>query len=480
MPSTITLRSFHGSISRAISSQTTPHTNPLHNKSAWRQLVKPFLLKCHPDMAASQDTTTASANNHKNTSSNSIKQTNLKAIQNLNFYLDTIQTMIKDVDLSKALPDPHELQKQPTKQTVPILFPVEFVVLVEDTASPRNRRGVVPMIWSRRQVELIIPTAHASLLMQINDPHKSKTERMSFVIRHVVGQLSKLLRIAGLEIPAAAKAALLDPLDETMSSDSKTQSSSSSQQRQRPRVGFFGYSRARKNANRRAFVDSIDWNKVNRLYAKSLYREKQRDLAHKVLQKNPHKRHMIIADILARVQVQRYGPKGLFVPNEEEEDEEDENNNKGEDDKNDNKHAPPRQRRPKISMAEELIAFRRLSLILEDNFEELQLHNIHSVWWEKLQLVLTPKRKYNTSSSALHKRLRRLNKDNGFTFTVHSDAENSMSLLVPVDFRDEELLSELKRNLEGFGFMMEDGSQDIYKEGVVSEDEYYELFHYTP
>ena len=47
-----------------------------------------------------------------------MKQTNLQAIQNLNVYLDTIQTMVDAVAQSHALADPEQQSQPPSSKPV--------------------------------------------------------------------------------------------------------------------------------------------------------------------------------------------------------------------------------------------------------------------------------------------------------------------------------------------------------------------------
>jgi len=174
---------------------------------------------------------------------------------------------------------------------------------------------------------------------------------------------------------------------------------------------------ARMAAARRRFARSIDWKKVDRLYEKA-WHEVQADIATRGVIKDHRDRRMeFIADILSRV-----------VPDKE------------------------------ISIVERFCAMRRLSLLLEENFDRLELEDC-SAMWEQVTIRLMGERAYNTSSSALYKR-RQQKAENGFSFTLHADGK--VSVEIPLDFGDEELLLEWERNLWDFYELMEDDIDDIF------------------
>ena len=91
--------------------------------------------------------------------------------------------------------------------------------------------------------------------------------------------------------------------------------------------------------------------------------------------------------------------------------------------------------------------------------------------WERCCIILAAPRNYNTSPSALHKRGQKRQKksvdnnngvtddcDDGFAFTLHRD--NSVTIQIPIDFRDEELIQQLKRNVNDFYAMTYTNSVD--------------------
>jgi hypothetical protein len=113
-----------------------------------------------------------------------------------------------------------------------------------------------------------------------------------------------------------------------------------------------------------------------------------------------------------------------------------------------------------IDLLQQLTTARRLSLLFEHNFEDLHLEDFGKMW-ENVVLVFGPSRDYNVSSSARHRRNKR-NMDSGFAFTLHPDY--SVTMHVPIDFQDDELLQELKRNLWDFYDIVGDGLDGLYPE----------------
>lgn len=99
-----------------------------------------------------------------------------------------------------------------------------------------------------------------------------------------------------------------------------------------------------------------------------------------------------------------------------------------------------------VSPLERLVAYRRLLRLLDENFDELQLED-SGKYWEELTLIITEARPYNTSSSAMRKRRQR-NLEIGYSFTIHHD--NSVTVRIPVDFQNDELIQELQRNVGDF------------------------------
>jgi hypothetical protein len=96
-----------------------------------------------------------------------------------------------------------------------------------------------------------------------------------------------------------------------------------------------------------------------------------------------------------------------------------------------------------LGVAQQLIAIRRITLLLEDNFDDLCLEEMGS-FWEHNKIILTPERRPIMALGVRKPRAQ----DSGFQF--HHHANDTVSIHVPVDFRDDEFVNEMNRNVWDF------------------------------
>eukprot|EP00527_Entomoneis_sp_CCMP2396_P007680 CAMPEP_0198142500 /NCGR_PEP_ID=MMETSP1443-20131203/5272_1 /TAXON_ID=186043 /ORGANISM="Entomoneis sp., Strain CCMP2396" /LENGTH=250 /DNA_ID=CAMNT_0043805521 /DNA_START=624 /DNA_END=1376 /DNA_ORIENTATION=- len=237
--------------------------------------------------------------------------------------------------------------------------------------------------------------------------------------RFATNQLVGLLKVAGLDVPSNI---ILPPLEGGKKNKDSSGGASSDAQTEEEKQKF---SRRNHEANKRAFVNNINWQKVDEMYKEALVDMEADIYTTDLYDNNPHARRKLIAHILSKIRIQREG----------------------------------------LSMLEELIAIRRMTLLFEDNFEDLELEDYGSLWWGRAKLILTKARPYNTSPTALYKRVKKRAGDNGFSFTLHAD--KTVTLTIPSDFRDDELLNELKRNIYDFHELIGDGMEAIFYDGTV-------------
>jgi hypothetical protein len=111
---------------------------------------------------------------------------------------------------------------------------------------------------------------------------------------------------------------------------------------------------------------------------------------------------------------------------------------------------------------ERLVAYRRLLRLFEEHFDELYIEDCGK-YWEELTLIVTEARPFNTSSSAMRKRRHR-NLETGYSFTIHHD--DSVTVRIPVDFQNDELIQELQRNVGDFfewTTMQDTGIESIFE-----------------
>ncbi|CAB9520048.1 expressed unknown protein [Seminavis robusta] len=122
----------------------------------------------------------------------------------------------------------------------------------------------------------------------------------------------------------------------------------------------------------------------------------------------------------------------------------------------------------------QLVAIRRLSLLLDEHFDELQLENLGRMW-ESAVITLMPARSFNTSASALYKQRKRRTKgdimaNDGFAISLHH--ENSVTIRIPVVFRDGELLSHLRRHVKDYASLMSLGLDGFFPRSSSAANEF--------
>mmetsp|Transcript_21261 Transcript_21261/g.50543 ORF Transcript_21261/g.50543 Transcript_21261/m.50543 type:complete len:432 (+) Transcript_21261:649-1944(+) len=370
----------------AFSSSSSSSSPASSSKSpSLKKLIQPFVMKCHPDMARQHGL------------SDSARNVNLEAIQNLNSYVDGIDKLMRPT--ASKYPFPRE------GHTVDI----EFVIPMDDptpgetaaTAAAKNttssNRFVVST--SRRKLELLAP------------PLDMPPSR---VRKYATRQFLELLRISDVPVPTSLS--LQDYYDDdddendVESLHGRGTTAHGRGPKQRRPVSAWEASRERFW---RRHNQILDRGKLNRMYREAL-RDAQLHLrTRNWIRDNPKLRHELLANVLSKVQ---------FVAS--------------------------------ISPLEKLVAYRRLLRFLDEHFDELRLEDSGRYWEEQVTLMLGEPRPYNTSPSALRKLHKRIKKkklrhiETGYSFAVHHD--NTVTVTIPIDFDDQELLQELLRNMRDF------------------------------
>lgn len=288
----------------------------------------------------------------------------------------------------------------------PTLLHVEFVISVEE----RIKKDIVEANYSRRKVELVVPSE--SLRNAVVQKQPSAVRRLLY---HVRLEFAKLLKVAGLPTPVVLEgsddddpmeAAWQEELD-FVDGAGRTRTF----QQQQPRA------KTRYERSRERFVRNVDWRRIRQL-CKEAVEDMEADLATEgSVRENAKRTQAVITNILSKVRVA--------------------------DD---------------IPVIEQLIAFRRLSLILEDNFDELYMEDMGRMW-DNLVIVLKKERDFNTSKSAMRKRSKRA-QETGYQFSYGTNGV--VTIHIPIDFGDEELVAELDRNLWDFRNLVGDGVEDLY------------------
>ena len=352
-----------------------------------KKLIKPFLVKYHPDMAAQQGLP------------NTAVQVNLKAIQNLNSYIDAALVL-----------------EQSGKHSFPSdVVEIEFVMAFSTSGSSVGAgasaaAAAAQPTTSRRRVELQVPPLHMPLTK---------------VSSHVSRQVVQLLRMADLSVPKVLDLHSLEEEEEESPSGPTSAMGLDEEwimgqvlQEQQER-GKTAWDRSRDRFFRR-----LNWNKFDEVYEKAL-KDAQANLETRgLVRDNPRLRRQLLAKILSHV---------VFTE--------------------------------AVEPLERLVAYRRLLRLLDEHFDYLELESFGG-YWEALQILVTESRPYNTSSTAMRKRRQR-HLETGYRFTIHHD--NTVTVQIPVDFRNDELIQELRRNVRDF---YEWTQQDYFGlEGLLEDDD---------
>jgi hypothetical protein len=381
--------------------------------SKLRNLIKPFLLKCHPDVHV------ASSN----------KKINLTAIQNLNAYLDTIQSISSGKQVMKPDGEP--------------VVEVDFIIVMEGNAGRKTKKkdAMTNFVngtfgnFSRRKVELALPPFQLCLnLANHATSNTSVVQQLQRrLLQHTRYELGKLLRIAGLPIPTPDYDDGYDENDSIVegilggfkqedddeykgysspeNSDNGNVFRRSHHVRKRPTAA----PKTAYEKSRDRFTARIQWHNYDKLYKEAVAGMNADVLTRGLIAKSSVRRRAMIARILSNVRL---------------------------------KYAENDDTPSKISFTEQLVTFRRLSLLLETHFEELQMEEFGAMW-ESSRIVLTEPRTYNISGSSTRKR-RSSNSaaESGYSFTLHPDL--SVTITIPIDFHDDELIDELDSNVWDF------------------------------
>ena len=331
--------------------------------------------------------------------SSEAKETNLIAIQNLNAFLDSVEAKLKPA--AKLMKD---------EKTV---FEVDFCVVLEERI-----RGKKEEILCRRKVELAVPVKLA-----MAKPMSAENKRKYHA--QVEKQLIKLLHMAGLETKKSDLGQFeeLTDVEERVNRAWQQAVKDGDYSRLDP-VDIQMARQQKYERNRDAFTASIDWKRYEQYYKDTLRDIEADRTTVGLIRDDPKERMAYLSEILSRVRV--------------EEDDDGEG---------------------KVDPISQLIALRRLSLLFDEYFDDLSLEDLGRMW-DMTTFVLTAPRDYNTSPSALYRRRKRKSGgdvmvNDGFAYALHAD--DSITIHIPVDFRDEELMAQLKRHVKDYQSLMDMG-----------------------
>lgn len=387
-----------------------------------KQLIRPFLMQFHPDR---QGNSTAIA-----------REVNLKAIQTLNGMIDVIdQIQNRAIDVSSVKPMGRIQLEQ--------IYSIEFLVPSSSRDTHGIKRPKDEPVATRRSVDISFHEMDikSAQMIDINGNYSViAAKKLRFI---AMQEITKLLRIAGLQIPTDMKAQLewvgndVNNIDSGLTPHERMLQAEfdigdgfgPSGQGQSMRSRMSPYERSRK-----LYMSQIDWKKHKEMYEQAM-EDMKRDIATQgLIAKSEERKQRLISQILANIRIQ--DSDGI--------------------DRGENES---------LDALQQLIAIRRISLLFADNFDQLEMEDMSRIWENSL-IVLTPARQsYQVGKRGLpYSRLRRLKegRESGFKFSYNSD--DTVTIKVPIDFLDDELIYELKRHLSDFYSVLlaKDGFEDYF------------------
>jgi len=335
--------------------------------------------------------------------SDSARSVNLQAIQNLNSYMDGVQKLLTDRNINSKYPFPNE------QHTVDIEFviPMSPDTTTNTTTKTNNEAFVVST--SRRKLELLVPPMDMP-------PQK--------VQNYATRQFLKLLRISDLPVPAGV---LYDDDDDEDYDEMESigqQGAPFTQQKIRKRRPVSAWEASRERFWRR-HRQSLNQHKFQKLYREALQDAQIHVRTRNWIRDNPKLRHKLLANILSNIK---------FTES--------------------------------ISPLERLVAYRRLLRFLDENFDQLSLEDSGKYWEEQATILVGESRGYSPSSlKKLRNKKKRKHVETGYSFSVHHD--NTVTVTIPIDFENGELLQELLRNMQDF----------LQTQGTGLEGDYYSAMY---
>mmetsp|Transcript_28157 Transcript_28157/g.41591 ORF Transcript_28157/g.41591 Transcript_28157/m.41591 type:complete len:315 (-) Transcript_28157:71-1015(-) len=283
----------------------------------------------------------------------------------------------------------------------PSFLPVEFLLITEEITG-RKRKPIERV--TRRTVELDVPSQSLRNLI-VSSTGLQRQHHINKLYTAVKNEFLKILQVARISVPM-----ILDESFEKKSWDEEEVADEVMDQNNnfmRRRFDTDERPKRRKSryeASRDRFFVNFEPDKFRRIYRETFGVTDAELTTKGAISKHYERRQELINRLITRVSISKEAD---------------------------------------IGMLDQLITLRRISLLLEDNFDDLYMEDFGRMW-EDLNIILTDPRQYGVSDSALNQRRKR-GLESGFQFTYCAD--NRVTVHIPIDFRDEEFLNEMKKNL---------------------------------
>ena len=450
------------------------------SSASLRRLSAPFLLLCHPDKISS--------------SSPDLRETNLRATQTLNGLIDTVEALYDRCGSGQSVStQPAGRIELQGRYEVEFLVPCSSDANLDAGGKKKRRRsgGDGQTSYTRRSIVIAYPASLRDDVQIVDGSGRYSLAAAAALRRRTAKEIVRLLKVAGASVPEDVLAGLLNDavavpgnidgehgaasyghedylVDEMdlggLGVDTflrrgrfRGASDASASGSRRPRTQY--------EKSREEFVKSVDWAELRRRTEDAL-QDAEADMAtSRIMKRDERRKEQMISNVLSRVTVD---------VNPVRESNEHSDNNSSETNSITDKRTDEEKGLDPIN---QLIALRRLSLLLADNYDDLQMNEMGKLW-DNTHIVLTPARDSDdgspardeagntiVQSSAAYGISRRRNpliasKESGFKFTYGSDG--GITVYVPVDFTDEELTLQLTSNVWDVYNLCGDGVEDLY------------------
>lgn len=433
----------NSSLFSSMPSYDTSSTSFVSNKS-FKKVIRPFLRACHPDAMSSSQVNDADSRSRRKQHplSQQAKDTNLKAVQTLNGLIDVLDDLI-----SRCTPPSYQQQQNhdTTKKSAASLpelnsrYEIEFILppttttnTADDNDRPIKRKHRDKLALTLRSITISFPDSLRSNVRQyaLSTYHEEEAYQVAQQLKvHAMSELLRLLTIAGMSVP-------VDVVNEQQGRDHRRGDQrkqkgqwtlsdhflhelgivpSTEDVQETPSQAFFGrtqsrptsphlrqsqstappptYSHPQLQQQREAFMKSFQ--KVSHKFendydqafldAQADHTTTRLNLYNENTVEGRERREQLVSTICGGVRIWRakIDDKDTDTANQDLEDEVPEG----------------------LDVVAQLIAIRRLSLILYDNFDYLKMEKMGRMY-EQLTIVLTPPQNNLTSRRKPQKMLR--------------------------------------------------------------------------
>ena len=388
------------------------------NSKTLKKVVRPFLVACHPDLMHAAEAEDKSEKK-KHSLSNQAKDVNLKAVQTINGLIDNLEDLIERCTPTAGDKSAGSLPELKAKYEIEFILPSQSKDDYEGN-KPRKKKHYERESLTLRSITIEFPEKLRSsvrkwALTSFPDrskfhtdpeyqPHPQEEEAFRVAInlrQHATAEFLRLLTISGMEVPKSAIGGMhensrsasqlkdesrwslsdhflhemgINPMETVTDDQSSQQQTSAFFGRMKPNTApSCSYSKMQQK--RQAFMQRVPWDQFRKNYdqafldAQADWTTAQLDLFNPKTAEGRERRERLVSEICSNVRIVRAKQEGVLDDDDDEFDDIPEG----------------------LDVVAQLIAIRRLNLILYDNFDYLQMEKMGRMW-ENLGVVLLPPR----------------------------------------------------------------------------------------